>query len=191
MARAPESLRAMGPRPSPREQDGTSCAQGKKMGLQNRPLSSGSPQCDLGGEPRPPTHLVTWGLALSRCASVSPLHRLPAEAPGALKDLSLQASATVQTAVPRTKAGMVPRAQALPSPPVAAVPTVSQVFSASHTSALQLGHSPCQECFPVLWGSAQQPLLQEVPSPQGRDPTAAAPLQAKSSMEQQQKSRQS
>lgn len=43
VARAPESLRATGPRPSHLEQNGTSCARGK-MGPQNRPLSFGHPQ---------------------------------------------------------------------------------------------------------------------------------------------------
>lgn len=88
MARAPESLRATGPRPSHLEQNGTSCARGK-MGPQNRPLSFGHPQWEPVGEPGP-AHLVTCGPALSHCASVSPLHGLLAGAPLALRVLGLR-----------------------------------------------------------------------------------------------------
>lgn len=85
VARAPESLRATGPRPSRLEQNGTSCARGK-MGPQNRPLSFGHPQWEpvvvvVVGGGLGLAHSVIWGSALSHRASVSPLHSLLTGAP--------------------------------------------------------------------------------------------------------------
>lgn len=87
------------------KQNGTSYARGK-TGPQNRSLSCGHPQREPAGA-LGLACLVTWGLALSHCASVSPPHSLLSGAPPALRVsvLRLPWSATGHTRVPRRKGG--------------------------------------------------------------------------------------
>lgn len=138
---------ATGPRPSHGERNRTSCARGK-TGLQNKALSSSYPPWKLSGYlwPGDLGHLVT----LSCWASASPLYGLLTEVPLALKvpDLRWQGSTTGHTGAPRRTDNRVSLFQGPPT--TTSVP------------APQFRHSLGQECFPVLWGSAQESLLQEV-----------------------------